>query len=372
MGNSLGAWSIAPDTNTVSGPFVEKYETKGPAAGPYVPTWHVYDKLWYRQKKPYKLPLTFSLDRCNVTEFESANGGYIEYHQTGAWLWVKVDGTSHAQKVAYEDAYQKLIRQVKPDNAALGALYGERHAALRMIRERSDKIRDFVVAVRRFQFRRAAVMLGLTSPPGGLRRDLASFGNNVLEYSFGWAPLISDISGAISVLQRGVPPVRIKVSSVVPDRSSGSSSPSGWTDQWSITGSNRVVLGCDIYVDNPNLFLANQLGLVNLASVAVELMPFSFIVDYFVNVSEFLSSFTDLWGVRVLNPYRQYKTDYTISQSAFGPTVPYRGWTARRRGNMRITGPLPGPTLRIREPWVLSPQRALTSVSLLLQQLGRR
>lgn len=64
-----------------------------------------------------------------------------------------------------------------------------------------------------------------------------------------------------------------------------------------------VVQGCDAYVNNPNLFLLQQLGLVNIAATAWDLIPFTVVIDWFVDVGSFLNGFSDLLGVEILNPY---------------------------------------------------------------------
>ena len=56
-------------------------------------------------------------------------------------------------------------------------------------------------------------------------------------------------------------------------------------------------------ITNPNLLLANRLGLVNPLSVAWELVPFSFVVDWFSGVGNVLDGYTDLLGLSVVDTY---------------------------------------------------------------------
>jgi hypothetical protein len=49
--------------------------------------------------------------------------------------------------------------------------------------------------------------------------------------------------------------------------------------------------------------LASRLGLINPASVAWELVPFSFVVDWFTGFGSYLDSFTELAGLSVSQEY---------------------------------------------------------------------
>ena len=49
-------------------------------------------------------------------------------------------------------------------------------------------------------------------------------------------------------------------------------------------------------VTNQNAYLANRVGMINPATVAWELVPFSFAIDWFLPVTSFLDSYTDQVG----------------------------------------------------------------------------
>lgn len=66
-------------------------------------------------------------------------------------------------------------------------------------------------------------------------------------------------------------------------------------------GRESITIKLTATVTNPNLLLANQLGLVNPASVIWETTKYSFIVDWFVNVSGFIDNFTSHLGLSYKN-----------------------------------------------------------------------
>lgn len=58
-----------------------------------------------------------------------------------------------------------------------------------------------------------------------------------------------------------------------------------------------------MFVENPNLHRATTLGLTNPAAIAWELVPFSFVVDWFIPIGNFLNSWTDFLGLRFEDSY---------------------------------------------------------------------
>lgn len=72
-----------------------------------------------------------------------------------------------------------------------------------------------------------------------------------------------------------------------------------------VSSGGKVIVkqGATFTLENKNLFLANRLGLVNPAAVAWELVPFSFVVDWFTNFGGYLDGFTDLVGLSYTDAY---------------------------------------------------------------------
>lgn len=129
-----------------------------------------------------------------------------------------------------------------------------------------------------------------------LRREREPLANQILETEFGWLPLISDVRAALlTVMQKGVP-----------DRSVKGVGLSYWDEsqhlpnkdvQW--LGSARVTYSATVAIENPNLWLANRAGLVNLPGIAWDLVPWSFVVNMFGNFNQIISSFTNDVGLTI-------------------------------------------------------------------------
>lgn len=199
-----------------------------------------------------------------------------------------------------ERAYSKWLDKAR-SSADIGAAVAEASSACDMIAKRALQLRTFAGHLRRFDFPRAARELGLSRPPKGVSRK-HQFASNYLEFHFGWSPLVGDVFNAVDVLQSPLKPATPlgraghQYESIDPP-SDVDIGP--WGSRVVTRGRGTVRVSATVKVRNENLWLANQLGLVNPASVLWEIVPFSFVVDWFVNVGDFLSRPTDLAGLDV-------------------------------------------------------------------------
>jgi hypothetical protein len=244
-----------------------------------------------------------------------------------------------------------------------------------MIGTRAQSLLKAYRAARHFDVKGVADALGVTKVPPvrDWRRSGKGAGGLFLEFHFGWAPLVDDITSAVDILASPGPlHKRVSATASTPfswyDPSQGL--PSGASGYDSGNGVVTCKMGGRFEVTNHNLFLANQLGLTNPLVVAWELVPFSFLVDHIVNVAQFLSLGTDYLGLAVTDSYTvevQELTNRTLQTS--WPAINYfvnEQYSAVRVD--RVTG-LKNPSLVIRPFRIPSWTRAATYMSLLAQTL---
>lgn len=222
-------------------------------------------------------------------------------------------------------AYQRFLSKAR-ENAELGASIAEGVKSYEMIAKRMTQLIGIARAVKRGDLASAMYYAWGRLAPGPQRKRAEktwrtrtkSFAGNYMEFHFGWSPLVADVYNAVDVLQS-------------PIKSSNPRGRATWLyhkvdPPWGhdLVGSQMrvvtsatgtVVIGARISVENSNLWLANQLGLINPASIAWELIPFSFVVDWFVNVGNFLSAPTQLDGLKVEAPFTTRKVSGTTSAS---------------------------------------------------------
>lgn len=206
-----------------------------------------------------------------------------------------------------------------------------------------------------------------------LKRHARSYADNFLEFHFGWAPLVSDIhSTALLALENPVKGTGYNI------KSSGYSvkklitgNPAIWynltsRDDWS----EGVCLRANVVIVDGNKHLAQSMGLLNPLTVAWELVPFSFVVDWFANVGDILGSYTDFSGLALTNStttrFIRLKQEFYYNNR--GPSIPHR---VRNHVTVKRVMGISKPILAIR-PWKgFSVTRGLTAVSLLTQFLRR-
>ncbi len=343
---------------------------------------HYIDRTWYRQKRPYDRPLTFRFQKVVCT---GASGAYKHYGWANGAAFT---GNNFYDAFCYlhDDAQVLPTRNTAllrfngsvGDRADWATTLVQREQSIQMIAKRALQFRKALSAMRRGDFGTFAHTLGLAEnarkPPPNWRKRAKKPGDLWLEYSYGWKPLISDIGTAVDVLQSDFSLRKVKGSAkdVSFNRYTPYVFPGSYQIHSNIYRSVKYKIQADIRITNPNLYLANRLGFTNPASVVWELVPWSFVVDWFVPVGAFLSSFTEYLGLTVENPSSTlFVTEMVWSElQSLNVGIPSASQTkvaitCDRRLN------LPGISLTPRFSGRISANRAANAISLLLQQLGK-
>lgn len=124
-----------------------------------------------------------------------------------------------------------------------------------------------------------------------------------LEYVYGWKPLMQDIFNLVQLAKKqGVDPLLI--------RGTGKSVRSyqleqnysfGWSANFKGSGSETHTVRCSIYAyvdpEWATLRALNQLGLLNPASLAWELVSYSFVVDWVIPIGSLLNAMSATVGL---------------------------------------------------------------------------
>jgi hypothetical protein len=139
----------------------------------------------------------------------------------------------------------------------------------------------------------------------------------------------------------------------------------------------RYRIAAEVRIDNPHTLLWQSLGLTDPVSVAYEVIPFSFVLNYFISLEEFIKGLQPWMGLTLVNAHTTHFT--TVETQLTGHVVwvtpgiyPNGGdYGVLFNGRLieRTPGSIPGPPLRLRDPWILQPGRAVNAVALLLQQI---
>jgi len=267
--------------------------------------------------------------------------------------------------------------------ASWGVNLAQRQQALDMVARRATQLWKFTRDLRRLRFGDAVKHLNLPRTSSNKlvthlndrRKGARASGGLFLEGHFGWEPLVKDIQESIAVFGREFPVLPVKASGkyilpwawndgnpTVPKQTNGIT-----LAKWRVQARMKVI--------DPDVVLLGQMGLDNPLAVAWELVPFSFIVDWFVNVGQCLQNLTDFAGIQLLDPVRGriLQTDEVVRKTKFYTGLgwlPYESWDSSAITIERFPGTIPGPTLKVKPlSKGLTPVRAITAVALLTQQL---
>lgn len=299
------------------------------------------------------------------------------YGEAGVWEWSLVDpnlspckaycqgynyGSRSYDPVATNKAYEKFVGSIH-ETATLQLLLAERREAAGMILNRVLTLRKAWLALRSGRFKEFLKTLDV--PPkkkhrGVVRVRAKQASAYWLEYWFGWSPFVSDIFTAVDLLDSPYP--MVKASKV-----SGSTRIVKEGYHHRVEEVTRCKITADVSISNPMLYRASQFGVINPALVAWELVPFSFLVDWFIPVGNYLRSYTDFVGLELQNACHSYlvrgvsEYGYNINRQPSRPVTTKAGFTAFTRS----TG-IPGPSITVTLPNRLSVTRGATAISLLV------
>lgn len=300
--------------------------------------------IWNRQPKPYLQVNPYALDDCRITNrLLPANN-----------LTRAPGEDSYLIAVARNKAYESFVSKLG-ERSEMGVNLVEARRAAEMINHRAFALLTIATKFKRAVRSRQA-------------RSIKTYASLWLEYSFGWLPLISDIYNAADVLQRPFPNGRVSARSRVNDKAAWRG-PVPSREYYNATRSVRVSVGAHVSVSNPNLWKLNQLGLVNPASVAWELVPWSFVVDWFTSAGAVIASYTDLVGLQL---DRAWTTTVSVTDASYmwiEPDGSLYDYFTSHRTQMDRQASIAGPTLLVKPFTGFSLKRGANALALAVQQL---
>lgn len=186
---------------------------------------------------------------------------------------------------ARDRAYARLRGQ----DALLGVTIGTMNQTAAMISSKATGLAERTEQMAR-QLERARKR-------GQLVKRNPRLANAWLEYFYGWKPFFQDMHASLQT-----------VSSLTPEAIWVSGRANAPVNQRHVSGTDPertlVYIGHQsaVYsfrseVTNPNTWMANRLGIINPGTVAWDLVPWSFVVNMFVNVNSLIGSVSEDVGI---------------------------------------------------------------------------
>lgn len=281
------------------------------------------------------------------------------------------DGYTKSSQIAYNRAYAKAQDSVTSGSqASLGAAIFESRQSLAMITNRLLQAARGYRYLRQGQFRNFLYTYGIEAK-GPHRRKIWNKPKEAsglwLEYWFGWAPTLSDIFSACEVLSSDWKSQDVKVFARGLDGENYTSVSASAGNIQKTTMTINVMLRGQYVISNPNLRLAQDLGLANPISIAWELIPFSWFADWFGNIGQVLGSLTDSFGTQWNG---QSTTRYAVGKTHHEMWITggdYCTFDVEYHAARRVVGGWTSPYLVFKGLDRLSLTRGLTAASLCVQ-----
>lgn len=195
--------------------------------------------------------------------------------------------------------------------------------------------------------------------------------STLLAYRYGVKPLMEDLYNTAQVLSgEFTEVVHLRKSAKRPWNASSQT----WDDSW--TGEESVTLRATVSVSNPNLLLANRLGLINPQVWIWDATPWSFVGDWWFPVGSFLQNFTALVGLSLSGSSATHTRAWTGTWRPYDPygKILYKSSSSMKfhgKRKVRVAAPLPIP-LTVPYGTGLGIQRGQNALALIAQRLVKK
>jgi len=136
-----------------------------------------------------------------------------------------------------------------------------------------------------------------------------------LEYKYGWVPLLSDVKGAAELCAQSFNDIRPtsvygKAETVFTTKNVYSTQ--GLTGTAYGKANSKYKAVCKFEVSSVVADKLKQTGIADPLVLAWEMLPYSFVVDWFVPVGQYLSNLSAPFGIRFISGSLSYKCDMNI------------------------------------------------------------
>jgi len=332
-----------------------------PVTGPFQTSIATREKFYqqtkYKQKAPRNLVLPYRLRAGKNLTFNYPNSP-TQCHCDTPWM---ESGWSSTVPKAQAVAYAKLLGKIS-DRANMGENLGQLGPTARLLREKLVLVSQTIRRLRRLDPSVFGLWYKEGISPKMAPRTAARW---TLEVNFAIVPTINDIFACVEILQNPVNSSLIKGGAQLPFEWTAPI-PGPWTPyRWGY-GTVYAQYGAWIAISNPNLYLANAMGLINPAQIAWQLLPGSFLVDWLIPVEQFLGYATDFYGLTVEHSW----TTVLVKGTTWERWTVYNWGGSVLFADMTRASGISLPSLAFRPLKVPSLKRAANAASLAILAFG--
>lgn len=249
--------------------------------------WNDYKMIYAERRRPGN---TFRFRRYR-SWFAGGDIGWtvlISNHSATALIGPGIGGINSSfgnwTSAAQLKLLDRLAEKVRGHDFNAGVTAGEMHKTSQMVATNLGSITRALLSVKRGNLAGAARALSVR--PRATRLKTTDVSGRWLELQYGWMPLLGSVHEAAKALElhsSGPRKQLVRASYKNPETVEASSSPSYYSLKYTRTTRRSI-----IYQWEESMSQARQLGLLDPASVAWELTPWSFVVDWFIPIGTYI------------------------------------------------------------------------------------
>lgn len=214
-----------------------------------------------------------------------------------------------------EMAMIRCLSEAGNFSANLADMYRTRKEAVSMITKRVLQLGNAMLCLKRGNWRGMCGALGINLRRP--RRSMRDVPGVWLEYIYGWKPLVEDVYSIVNKPYKE--PYKIchgrKAMTGELNGKFGSTAQDSLFMTWKTMSTVKSHVRCKILADGTALPAASQLGVTNPSALAWEALPFSFVVDWFLPVGNYLELLTAVKGLTFTDATRTDHIHTTVDCS---------------------------------------------------------
>lgn len=335
--------------------------------------------------RPNPLDFTYSVTRTPIISgFNKNTQQYVVLGTIGAYNDAVANGQFLVPSIDEDlvlDATNKFYSKVYETSVNMAVFYAERKEAISMVTSNLKRLAFAARDIKRGNFASACNRLRAKYRPPSKAARNGTFPKRWLEYRYGWVPLLGDTYNIINKL---FPNPRFTVvgqangnQQWARDFPGSSANYYAWPQVISSIRRNKVKVKGYIETLNIEVQAAHTLGITNPMSLAWEVLPYSFVIDWFLPVGDYLDKLAMLGNIRIIDPSVTITSEVTTQSAVLGykprvgpVTGPSAVWDQLARLKVRRTSIPSLPLPRLKNP--LSLTHFADAMSLLYNVFDRK
>lgn len=287
-------------------------------------------------------------------------------------------------------AYNRVLSQIKDQKINIAQAFAERQQAVNTITKNVNRIASAALAIRRGNLKHAS---DLFASKNSHKTKVRNFKDEIkpspqnlsswwLEFRYGWTPLLKDIYGACELIADTYRSQKPNFVKCYDKQKTGwnayklfDASTQGGIEYLDATYNEKTTVQIAFVESSPLIQQMSNVGLTNPALLAWELLPYSFVLDWFVPVGSYLGNLDATSGLTFKSG-----TSTTVKRfygQSWVKPVKWNTWTLTHGGrtfvqeskSRSVLSSFPSPSLMV-EPYI-DKKRFLSGIALLTQAFKR-